>query len=134
MRLPFEIDLTGKVAVITGAGGVLCSMFAEAIAKTGAKVALLDLNEDAATEYADAINKNGGVAKAYKCNVLEKASIEEAHEKILADFGKCDILINGAGGNNPRATTDNEYLKKEDMNNIKTFLIWNNRELNLYSI
>lgn len=121
MRLPFEIDLTGKVAVITGAGGVLCSMFAEAIAKTGAKVALLDLNEDAATEYADAINKNGGVAKAYKCNVLEKASIEEAHEKILADFGKCDILINGAGGNNPRATTDNEYLKKEDMNNIKTF-------------
>lgn len=121
MRLPFEIDLKEKVAVITGAGGVLCSMFAEALSKTGAKVALLDLNEDAAREYADVINKNGGVAKAYKCNVLNKESIEEAHEKILLDFGKCDILINGAGGNNPRATTDDEYFKKEDLNNMKTF-------------
>ena len=121
MKLPFEIDLTGKVAVVTGAGGVLCSMFAEALSKTGAKVALLDLNEKAAKEYADKINKNGGTAKGYKCNVLDKESIEEAHQKILQDFGKCDILINGAGGNNPRATTDNEYFHKEDMDNMKTF-------------
>ena len=121
MKLPFQIDLTGKVAVVTGAGGVLCSMFAEALSKTGAKIALLDLNEDAAKEYADKINKNGGTAKAYKCNVLDKDSIEEAHQKILADFGTCDILINGAGGNNPRATTDAEYFKKEDLGGMKTF-------------
>ena len=121
MKLPFQIDLTGKVCVVTGAGGVLCSMFAEALSKTGAKVALLDLNEEAAKSYADKINENGGIAKAYKCNVLDKASIEEAHDKILADFGTCDILINGAGGNNPRATTDDEYFKKGDLNNVKTF-------------
>ena len=121
MKLPFQIDLTGKVCVVTGAGGVLCSMFAEALSKTGAKVALLDLNEDAAKSYADKINQNGGTAKAYKCNVLEKESIEEAHKKILADFGTCDILINGAGGNNPRATTDDEYFKKEDLGSLKTF-------------
>ena len=121
MKLPFQIDLTGKVCVITGAGGVLCSMFAEALSKTGAKIALLDLNEEAAKSYADKINNDGGIAKTYKCNVLDKASIEEAHNKILADFGTCDILINGAGGNNPRATTDDEYFKKEDLNNMKTF-------------
>ena len=121
MKLPFQIDLTGKVCVITGAGGVLCSMFAEALSETGAKIALLDLNEDAAKNYADKINENGGIAKAYKCNVLDKASIEEAHNKILADLGTCDILINGAGGNNPRATTDDEYFKKDDLNNMKTF-------------
>lgn len=121
MKLPFQIDLTGKVCVVTGAGGVLCSMFAEALSKTGAKIALLDLNEDAAKSYADKINENDGTAKAYKCNVLDKASIEEAHNKILADFGTCDILINGAGGNNPRATTDDEYFKKDDLNNMKTF-------------
>ena len=121
MKLPFQIDLKDKVCVITGAGGVLCSMFAEAIAKTGARVALLDLNEDAAKDYADKIVKDGGIAKAYKCNVLDKESIENAHKKILADFGTCDILINGAGGNNPRATTDDEYFKKEDMGSLKTF-------------
>ena len=121
MNLPFDIDLTGKVAVVTGAGGVLCSMFAEALSKPGAKMALLDLNEDAAQAYADLIVKNGGTAKAYGCNVLQKESLEAAHEKILADLGSCDILINGAGGNNPKATTDNEYFTKEDIGNVKTF-------------
>ena len=121
MKLPFEIDLSGKVVVVTGAGGVLCSMFADALSKTGAKIALLDINLDSAKEYADKINQNGGVAKAYKCNVLDKESIEEAHNNILADFGPCDILINGAGGNNPKATTDNEYFKSEDIGSIKTF-------------
>ena len=121
MKLPFEIDLKDKVVVVTGAGGVLCSMFAEALAKTGAKVALLDLNEEAAKSYVDKIVAEGGIAKAYACNVLDKASMEEAHSKILADFGTCDILINGAGGNNPRATTDNEYFHADDMGKIKTF-------------
>lgn len=121
MNLPFEIDLTGKVAVVTGAGGVLCSMFAEALSKTGAKIALLDLNLAAATEYAEKINKEGGVAKAYECNVLDKESIENARESILKDFGTCDILINGAGGNNPKATTDDEYFSPDDLGNVKTF-------------
>ena len=121
MNLPFDIDLNGKVVVVTGAGGVLCSMFAEAMAKTGAKVALLDLNEAAATEYANKINSDGGCAKAYGCNVLDKASLEAVHEKVVADLGKCDILINGAGGNNPKATTDNEYFTPDAVGNLKTF-------------
>ena len=121
MNLPFDIDLNGKVVVVTGAGGVLCSMFAEAMAKTGAKVALLDLNEAAATEYANKINSDGGCAKAYACNVLDKASLEAVHEKVVADLGKCDILINGAGGNNPKATTDNEYFTPDAVGNLKTF-------------
>ena len=121
MNLPFEIDLKDKVVVVTGAGGVLCSMFAEAMAKTGASVALLDLNEAAAKEYADKINAEGGTAKAYGCNVLDKSSLESVHEKVIADLGKCDILINGAGGNNPKATTDNEYFTPEDIGSMKTF-------------
>ena len=121
MKLPFNIDLKGKVCVVTGAGGVLCSMFAEALSETGAKIALLDLNEDAAKAVADKIVAEGGEAKAYKCNVLDKNSIQEVHEKVMADLGSCDILINGAGGNNPKATTDNEYFTKEDMGSVKTF-------------
>ena len=108
-------DLTGKVAVVTGAGGVLCSHFAKVIARAGAKVALLDLNEAAAQGFADEIVAEGGVAKAYGCNVLDKAICEEVASKVLADFGPCDLLINGAGGNNPRATTDKEYFELGDI-------------------
>lgn len=121
MKLPFELDLNGKVVVITGAGGVLCSMFAKALAKTGAKIALLDLNGEAAKSNADEIVKDGGIAKGYTCNVLDKASLEGVHDEIIKDMGACDILINGAGGNNPKATTDNEYFTPEDMGNMKTF-------------
>ena len=121
MKLPFHIDLTDKVVVITGAGGVICSTLAKAVGACGAKVALLDLNKEAAQKWADEIVAEGGVAKAYECNVLQKESIENAHEAILADFGGCDILLNGAGGNNPRATTDNEYFHMEDLENMKTF-------------
>ena len=108
-------DLTGKVAVVTGAGGVLCSHFAKVIARAGAKVALLDLNESAAQGFADEIVAEGGVAKAYGCNVLDKAICEEVANKVMADFGPCDLLINGAGGNNPRATTDKEYFELGDI-------------------
>lgn len=122
MNLPFEIDLSGKTAVITGAGGVLCSLFAEAVAKCGAKTALLDLNENAAKETAGALSAQGLAAKGYACDVLDKASVEKAYEQIKADFGSCDILINGAGGNNPRATTDREYyLPQEPDAEMKTF-------------
>ena len=110
MKLPFSVDLNGKVAVITGAGGVLCSVFAEAIAECGAKVALLDINEAAAAEVAERIRKNGGDAMAVKTNCLERDSLESAYEAVKAAYGAPDILINGAGGNNPRATTADEYF------------------------
>lgn len=112
---PINTDLTGKVAVVTGAGGVICSMLAKSLAVAGAKVALLDLNEEAAKKFAEEIVKEGGVAKGYKANVLDKASLAECHKQILKDLGKCDILINGAGGNNPRATTDKEYFEQGDL-------------------
>ncbi len=115
MKIPFEIDLKDKVAVVTGAGGVLCSMFAQALAKCGAKVALLDLNFDAAKAVADQISKDGGEAFPVKVNVLEKESLEEARKIVNKELGTCDILINGAGGNNPRATTTKEYYEKGDL-------------------
>lgn len=112
-----------KVIVITGAGGVLCSGFAEFLAKAGHKLALLDLNETAAEKVAEKINKNGGTAYAYKCNVLDKTDIENVHQRILKDMGKCDVLINGAGGNNPKCTTAHEEYEKGDENvdDILTF-------------
>ncbi|MBR2670838.1 MAG: SDR family oxidoreductase [Oscillospiraceae bacterium] len=108
-------DLSGKVAVVTGAGGVLCSAFAKVLARAGAKVALLDLNEAAAEKYAAEIREEGGIAKAYGCNVLDKDICFEVADKVLADLGPCDILLNGAGGNNPRATTDKEYFEPGDI-------------------
>ena len=115
MKLPLNVDLSGKVAVVTGAGGVLCGMFAKALAASGAKVAVLDLNETAAEKVAAEIRADGGTAKAYMCNVLDKESLEACHQAVLRDLGPCDILINGAGGNNPRATTDKEYFEPGDI-------------------
>ena len=108
-------DLSGKVAVVTGAGGVLCSNFAKVLARAGAKVALLDLNEEAAKVFADEIIAEGGTAKAYACNVLDKEICEDVANKVLQELGPCDILINGAGGNNPKATTDKEYFELGDI-------------------
>ena len=122
MKLPFKINLENKVCVVTGAGGVICSHLARALAQCGAKVALLDLNKDSAEVFAKEIREEGGIAYAYEANVLKKDSLEACHREILKDLGKCDILINGAGGNNPRATTDNEYAKLDDeVKGIKTF-------------
>lgn len=115
MKLPLNTDLNGKVAAVTGAGGVLCGMFARVLAQAGAKVALLDLNEEAVQKIADEITAGGGVAKAYKCNVLDKESMEVCHQAVLNDLGLCDILLNGAGGNNPKATTDKEYYEAGDL-------------------
>ena len=110
-----DTDLTGKVAVVTSAGCVLCSAFAKDLARAGAKVALLELNQEAAQKFADEITAEGGVAKAYACNVLDKDICYAVADQVEADLGKCDILINGAGGNNPRATTDKEYFENGDM-------------------
>ena len=108
-------DLSGKVAVVTGAAGVLCGAFSKTLAKAGAKVALLDLNYDAAEKIAAEIRREGADARAYKCNVLDKALCYEIADKVESEMGKCDILINGAGGNNPRATTDKEYFELGDV-------------------
>lgn len=115
------IEFNDKVVVITGAGGVICGYLAKEFAKAGAKVALLDLNEAAAQKYADEIIAKGGIAKAYKANVLDKENLEIVKEAVLADFGAVDILINGAGGNNPKATTDNEFHELELPAETKTF-------------
>ena len=115
MTLPFELDLKNKTAVVTGGGGVLCSMFAKVLGKCGANVAVLDLRGDAAQSVADEIVADGGSAKGYAANVLDRASLEAVREQIAKDFGDCSILINGAGGNNPKGTTSKEYLEPEDL-------------------
>lgn len=122
LTLPLHIDLTGKVCVVTGAGGAICGMFARALAQCGGKVALLDLNDAAAQKIADEITAEGGTARAYKANVLDRADLEGVRARVLAELGPCDVLINGAGGNNPRATTDNEFHHEaKEMEGCKTF-------------
>ncbi|MBQ9150962.1 MAG: SDR family oxidoreductase [Clostridia bacterium] len=118
MKLPFQIDLNGKVAVITGAGGVLMSEFARALAACGAKVALLDINAEAAAAVAASIGEN---ALAIPTNCLSKADIVKAADTVHAKWGKVDMLINGAGGNNPRATCDNEYMTPDIGDEVKSF-------------
>ena len=108
-------EITKKeVVVVTGAGGVLCSAFAAAMAKKGYQTALLDINLDAAEQVAQQIRENGGIAHAYRCDVLDRDSIAAVHRQILDDMGPCTILINGAGGNNPRCTTAHELYEPGD--------------------
>lgn len=118
MKVPFKVDLKDKVCAITGAGGVICGEFARALAACGAKVALLDINFDAAKKIADEIGDN---AIAVRCDCLNKDSIVAAKENIEEAFGKVNFLINGAGGNNPRATCDNETMSPETDTEIKNF-------------
>lgn len=119
MKLPFEIDLKDRVAVVTGGGGVLCSDFSRALGACGAAVAVLDLNYGAAKAVADKINASGGKAIAVEANVLRSDSLQKARETVEKELGVCDILINGAGGNNPRGTTDNEQLEPSDLDKEK---------------
>ncbi len=109
INLPLNIDYTGKVVVITGAGGLICGAMARAFAQSGAKVAALDLNKAAVTALAEELAAEGYVCKGYEANVLDPDALEAVHLRVKEDLGACDILVNGAGGNNPRATTDNEY-------------------------
>lgn len=109
IKLPLNIDYSNKVVVVTGAGGLICGAMARAFAQSGAKVAALDLNEDAVLKLASELTAEGFICKGYKANVLDPENLESVHQAVLKDFGGCDILVNGAGGNNPRATTDNEY-------------------------
>ena len=125
-------DLTGKVAVVTGAGGVLCSHLVKVLARAGAKVALVNRSEEAINRYAAEIIAEGGIAKAYKGNVLIKEDMERIADQVLAELGPCDILLNGAGGNNPRATTDKEYFEPGDMDaDLKTFFNLDEETVNM---
>ncbi len=115
MNLPFHIDLHGKTVVVTGGGGVLCAEFASALATCGARVAILDLNEEAAGRTVKAIRAQGADAIGIAANALERASLQSAAVKIEETFGPCDLLINGAGGNHPKGTTTKEYLDVADL-------------------
>ncbi len=120
--VPFKINLSGKTAVVTGGGGVLCSAFAKALAECGANVAVLDRTFEKAQKTADDIIAVGGKALAVQCNVLDKENLEQAKDAVLSAFGGIDILLNGAGGNNPKATTDNEVCTPDDVDgDLRTF-------------
>jgi NAD(P)-dependent dehydrogenase (short-subunit alcohol dehydrogenase family) len=117
----YNFNLKGKVAVITGGGGVLTGVFAEALSSRGVKVALFDINKEAADRAAAKLVEAGGIAKGYKADVLSKEALVEAYEEVKKDFGTCDILLNGAGVHHPLATTGHEQLSEENMNDGRTF-------------
>lgn len=115
MNIPFKPELQGKIAVVTGGAGVLCREFAKALALCGARVAILNRTLSKAEKVVEEIAALGGEAIAVQVDVTDSASVKAAHEVVLERLGKCDILINGAGGNNPRATTDKEYFEIGDI-------------------
>ncbi len=115
MAKGFSVDLSGKVALVTGGGGVLCGCMAKALAEAGAAVAIADLRKDAADAVAAEITEAGGKAIGVACNVLERESLEKANVEIESALGPVDILVNGAGGNHPKGTTSKEYLLPEDL-------------------
>ncbi len=122
MNIPTIDNLKGKVIVLTGGAGVLGETFAKALAYANASVAILDLNYGRAKEIEEEITKEGFKAVAIKCNVLDKESLEQAKEIVLKTYGKVNVLINGAGGNHPLGTTDNEFYTKQDqVEGLKTF-------------
>ena len=115
MDLPYKPDFSGKVAVVTGGAGILCREFCKALALCGAKVAVLNRTLSKAEAVAEEIKAAGGEAIAVSVNVTDPESVETAHREVLAAFGKCDILINGAGGNDPAATSDDEFFSPETL-------------------
>ena len=115
MKNPKYTELENKVIVVTGGGGILCKVLCSSFAKQGAKVAVLDLNEDAANATVHSICSEGGTAIAIKANVLEKKSLQDAKKEIHEKFGPCDVLINGAGGNHPKGTTQKTHFQTGDL-------------------
>lgn len=117
MKLPFKTDLSNRVVVVTGGTGVLGSIWVDALASCGAKIALLGRNHDKLDKKVKEVVNNGGIALGFEADVLNKESLVKVHKEILEKLGPCDILINGAGGNHPKGTTTKEYLYEEDLNN-----------------
>ena len=130
MKVPFNINLSGKTAIVTGGSGTLCSAMAYGLAVCGAKVAIIGRNKEKLASVSekltkdalDEYNKNVTV-KGYSCNVINKDELTAAYETIKNELGSCDILINGAGGNQPGAITSIEMLKKEKEDSDYSF--WN---------
>lgn len=118
-------NLKGRVAVVTGGGGVLCSGFSKDLARQGMKVAVLDLREEAAQKVADEIKAEGFEAIGVACNVLDTDSLQAARKIINDTYGTCDLLLNGAGGNHPAGTTTKDKLELCDIadkaEGVKTF-------------
>ena len=130
MKVPFNINLSGKTAIVTGGSGTLCSAMAYGLAVCGAKVAIIGRNTEKLTSVSekltkdalDEYNKNVTI-KGYSCNVIKKDELSAAYETIKNELGSCDILINGAGGNQPGAITSIEMLKKDKADSDYSF--WN---------
>jgi len=118
-RVPLNIDLRGKTAIVTGGGGILCGSFSEALGRCGANVAVLDLRKDAAERVSDKINESGGKSLGIQADVLELESLVRAEKIITKEFGPYNILVNGAGGNHPKGTTSNEFLSLDDLKSKK---------------
>lgn len=114
MNIQVNPNIKDKVVVITGGAGVLGSAFTKAVAQAGAKVVILGRNEGKAQQFAEKLIKEGYQAMGVGANVLDLVSLEEAHQKVLSTFGKTNILINCAGGNDPKATTQDEYFNQSN--------------------
>ncbi|RJE73053.1 SDR family oxidoreductase [Reichenbachiella sp. MSK19-1] len=108
-------SIQNKVVVITGGGGVLCGTMASKLAALGAKVAILDLKQENAEQVAESIRQSGGNAIGLAANVLDKNSLLAAQAEVHRQLGKCDTLINGAGGNHPKGTTSKPYFEPADL-------------------
>lgn len=130
MKVPFNINLSGKTAIVTGGSGTLCSAMAYGLAVCGAKVAIIGRNKEKLASVSEKLTKDAldeynknVIVKGYSCNVINKDELSAAYETIKNELGSCDILINGAGGNQPGAITSIEMLKKEKEDSDYSF--WN---------
>lgn len=139
MKVPFNVDLTGKTAIVTGGSGVLCSAMAYGLAVNRAKIAIIGRNKEKLAKMTAALTENAKneygkevVVKGYSCNVLDKEELVKTYEQIKADLGSCDILINGAGGNQPGAIASVKMLKKEKQDDDYSF--WDLKEENIRNV